>query len=259
LFFSTQADRAAYPGQLRKADELSRRAVASAQHAGQKETAEAYDTAAALRQAIFGHPADARKRATAALNVSKGLDVEYQAALALALTGDTAQVQALATDLNKQFPQDTIVQSKKIPTLNAQLGLNRNEPLKAIEALQPAIPYVLGIMGTNTGLYPVYVRGQAYLAAREGSQAAGEFQKIIDHRSLGLNPLGSRPSRSRPRLRLGGRHGQSQSGIPEFPHPLERRRSRHPDPEGSQVGMRKVAVAEDRMNPANRSLFRSLM
>lgn len=115
MFFSTQPDRAAYSGQLRKADELSRRAVASAQHAGQKETAEAYDTAAALRQAIFGHPADARKRATAALNVSKGLDVEYQAALARALTGDTAQAQALATDLNKQFPQDTIVQSKKNP------------------------------------------------------------------------------------------------------------------------------------------------
>ena len=81
---------------------------------------------------------------------------------------------------------------KKIPTLNAQLALNRNEPLKAIEALQPAIPYVPGIMGTNTGLYPVYVRRQAYLAARERSQAAGEFQKIIDHRSLGLNPLGAR-------------------------------------------------------------------
>ena len=98
-------------------------------------------------------------------------------------------MQALATDLSKQFPEDTIVQFKKMPTLNAQLALNRKEPLKAIEALQRATPYELGIMGTNTGRYPVYVRGQAYLAAREGSKAGGEFQKIIDHRSIGLNPL----------------------------------------------------------------------
>ncbi len=190
VFLSAQGDTAAYSGQLGKADELSRRAVASAQHAGEKESAEAYETAAALREALFGYPADARKRATA-LQLSKGLDVEYQAALALALIGDTARVQALATDLSKQFPEDTIVQFKKMPTLNAQLALNRNEPLKAIEALQPAAPYELGIMGTGTGLYPVYVRGKAYLAARDGSKAAGEFQKIIDHRVLVLNPIGA--------------------------------------------------------------------
>jgi predicted Zn-dependent protease len=111
--------------------------------------------------------------------------------LALALIGDTARVQSLANDLNNQFPQDTIVQFKKLPTLNAQLALNRNQPLTAIEALQLAIPYELGIMGTATGLYPVYVRGQAYLAARDGSKAAVEFQKIVDHRSIAVNPLGA--------------------------------------------------------------------
>jgi len=191
VFLSTQADTAAYSGQLQKADDLSRRAVASAQQAEKKEMAEAYETQAALREALFGYPSEARKRATAALENSKGLDVEYQAALALALIGDTARVQSLANDLNKQFPQDTIVQFKKLPTLNAQLALNRNEPLKAIEALQTATPYELGIMGTGTGLYPVYVRGQAYLAAREGAKAAGEFQKIVDHRSIEVNPLGA--------------------------------------------------------------------
>jgi predicted Zn-dependent protease len=191
VFLSTQADTAAYSGQLRKADDLSRRAVASAQQAEKKEMAEAYETQTALREALFGYPSEARKRATAALANSKGLDVEYQAALALALIGDTARVQSLANDLNNQFPQDTIVQFKKLPTLNAQLALNRNQPLTAIEALQLAIPYELGIMGTATGLYPVYVRGQAYLAARDGSKAAGEFQKIVDHRSIGVNPLGA--------------------------------------------------------------------
>jgi tetratricopeptide (TPR) repeat protein len=125
------------------------------------------------------------------LKLSKGLDVEYQATLALALTGDATRVQALITDLSKQFPEDTIVQFKKIPTLNAQLALNRGEPLKAIDALQSATQYELGIMGTGTGLYPIYVRGQAYLATREGSKAAGEFQKIVNHRTIGLNPLGA--------------------------------------------------------------------
>jgi predicted Zn-dependent protease len=117
--------------------------------------------------------------------------VEYQVALAMALIGDAPRVQALANDLSKQFPEDTVVQFKELPTLDALLALNRNEPLKAIEALQPATPYELGIMAMGAGLYPVYVRGEAYLAAREGGQAAGEFQKITDRRSIGLNPVGA--------------------------------------------------------------------
>jgi eukaryotic-like serine/threonine-protein kinase len=186
LLLSIEADMAAYSGQLGKARELSRRAVASAQPADERETAEGYEASAALRETLFGYPAEARKRAAAALELSKGRDVEYQAALALALIGDAPRVRALADDLSKRFPQDTIVQFKELPTLHALLALNRNEPLKAIEALQPATPYELGI---GAGLYPVYVRGEAYLAAREGSKAAGEFQKITDRRSLGLNPV----------------------------------------------------------------------
>jgi len=191
LFLAVQADTAAYSGQLGKARELSRQAVASAQNAEEKETAQGYEASAALRETLFGYPAEARKLATAALKLSKGRNVESQAALAVAMIGDATRVQALADDLSQQFPDDTIVQFNVLPTLNAQIALNRNEPLKAIEALQPAAPYELGIMGTGTGLYPVYVRGEAYLAAREGSKAAGEFQKIIDHRSIGLNPLGA--------------------------------------------------------------------
>ena len=111
--------------------------------------------------------------------------------MALALIGDAPRAQALANDLSKQFPEDTVVQFKELPTLHALLALNRNEPLKAIEALQPATPYELGIMEMGAGLYPVYMRGEAYLAAREGGQAAGEFQKITDRRSIGLNPVGA--------------------------------------------------------------------
>ncbi len=188
LFLAVQADTVAYSGQLGKGRELSRQAVASAQNAEEKETAQGYEASASLRESLFGYPAEARTLATAALKLSKGRDVEYQAALALALIGDSPRVQALANDLSKQFPEDTIVQFKELPTLHAQLALNRNEPLKAIEVLQPAAPYELGM---GAGLYPVYMRGEAYLAAHEGSKAAGEFQKIIDRRSIGSNPVGA--------------------------------------------------------------------
>lgn len=100
-------------------------------------------------------------------------------------------MQVLANDLNNQFPENTVVQFKELPTLHALLALNRNELLQAIEALRPATPYESGIMAMGAGLYPVYVRGEAYLAAREGGQAAGEFQKITDRRSIGWNPVGA--------------------------------------------------------------------
>jgi eukaryotic-like serine/threonine-protein kinase len=188
VFLATEADTAAYSGRLGNARELSRRAVASAQHAQEKETAAGYESSAALREALFGNPAGARQRAAAALELSTGRDVQYKAALALALTGDAARARALADDLSKRYPEDTIVQFAELPTLQAQLALGRNDASKAIDALQAAAPYELGIA---VGLHPIYVRGAAYLAAHEGSKAAGEFQKIIDHRVLVLNPIGA--------------------------------------------------------------------
>ena len=183
---ATEADTAAYSGQLGKARELSPRAVASAQHAEEKETAASYEASAALREALFGYPAEARQRVAAALELSTGRDVQYAAALALALIGDAARAQALTDVLSKRYPEDTIVQFMELPNLHAQLALSHNDAPKAIGALQAAEPYELG------DLYPVYVRGEAYLAAHEGSKAAGEFQKILDHRSIVVNsPIGA--------------------------------------------------------------------
>lgn len=119
-----------------------------------------------------------------ALGLWKGRDVHYGAAVALALAGHESRAQALADDLGKRFPEDTIVQFIYLPTLHAQLALNHNDASKAIEALQAAAPYELGAWG---GLYPVYVRGEAYLAAHRGNEAAAEFQKILDHREIVLN------------------------------------------------------------------------
>ena len=175
ILLAAEADTAAYSGQLAKARDLSRRAVASAEHAQEKETAARYETSAALLDALVGNPAVARQRAAAALELSTGRDVQYKAALALALIGDAGRAKALANDLAKRYPEDTIVQLELVPTLQAQLALSSKDASKAIEALQAAAPYELGM---TVGLHPIYVRGEAYLAAHDGSKAAGEFQRI---------------------------------------------------------------------------------
>jgi predicted Zn-dependent protease len=164
--------------------------VASAERAEEKETAAGYEADAAVRETLFGNEAEARQRAAAVLALSTGRDVQYGAALALALAGDAHRAQALADDLGKRFPEDTIVQFNYLPTIHAQFALERNDTSRAIEALQAATPYELGLPGTGSftpGLYPVYVRGDAYLAAHQGIEAAAEFQKILGHHGVVQN------------------------------------------------------------------------
>ncbi|MFY9530274.1 MAG: protein kinase, partial [Candidatus Acidiferrales bacterium] len=195
VLLALEADTAAYSGRLGEARDFSRRAAASAERAEEKETAASYEADAALREAFFGNAAEARQRAAAALGLSTGRDVKHGAALALALAGDAARAQALGDDLAKRFPEDTVVQFNYLPTLHAQLALRRNDASNAIEALQASAPYELGdpTEAFNfVSLYPVYVRGEAYLAAHRGSEAAAEFQKILDHRGVVFNePIGA--------------------------------------------------------------------
>jgi serine/threonine protein kinase/predicted Zn-dependent protease len=195
VLLALEADTAAYSGRIREARDFSRRAEASAERAEEKETAASYQADAALREALFGNAAEARQLAAAALGLSTGRDVKYGAALALALAGDAARAQALADDLAKRFPQDTVVQFNYLPTLHAQLALSRNDASKAIEALQAAAPYELGdpTEAFNlVSLYPIYVRGEAYLTGHQETGAAAEFQKILDHRGVVFNePIGA--------------------------------------------------------------------
>jgi tetratricopeptide (TPR) repeat protein len=107
--------------------------------------------------------------------------VQFEAALALAFAGDAVRSQALADELGNRFPEHSIIQFNHLPTIRAQLALNRDDSSKAIEILQTAGPYELSDDG---GLYPIYVRGEAYLAAHQGKEAAAEFQKILDHRGV---------------------------------------------------------------------------
>ena len=187
----------AYSGRLQQARKMSRRAADLAQQAAKRESAAIYESGASVREAFFGNAPEARRSAIAALNLSKNRDVEYGAALALALLGDSGRSQTLANDLEKRFPEDTAVRFSYLPTLRSLLALNRGEPAKAIELLAIAVPYEMGVppssvIGFFGALYPVYARGLGYLAAHQSAEAAAEFQKILDHRGIVISdPIGA--------------------------------------------------------------------
>ncbi len=196
---AAEADVAAYYGQLAKAREFSRQAVASALKEGEKETASGYEADAALREALFGNAVEAKQRASASLALASPRDVEYGIALASALTDTNKNAQAQITkridDLSRRFPEDTVVQFNYLPTVNAMLQISAGNPAKAVEILEAVRPYELGSpsnISMSLSLYPVYVRGLAYLSAKQGPQAAAEFQKILSHRGIvQTEPIGS--------------------------------------------------------------------
>ena len=184
-------------GRLQAATTMSRRAVEIARQAGQKESAASYEAGEAVWEALFGNAPAARRSASAALELSNGRDVEYGTAFALAVAGDLQRARSLAADLQKRFPEDTSVQFNYLPALGALFALSRHEPRKAIEVLEVDVPYELAVPPIDFneffgGLYPVYVRGEAYLAAHRGPEAAAQFQKILDHRGIVAgDPIGA--------------------------------------------------------------------
>jgi len=190
MLLSAEADTASHAGQLRTSREFSHLAILSAERAEAKETAAGYEANAALTEAFVGNTAEARQRVDAALARSASRDVKFGVALALALAGNSSYAQKLAEDLAKSHPLDTVVKFNYLPTVRAQLALSRNDPMNAIEALKMAAPFELGQPGDSSfapSLYPVFVRGEAYLSAHRGQEAAGEFQKILDYRSVVVN------------------------------------------------------------------------
>jgi eukaryotic-like serine/threonine-protein kinase len=188
-FLSALSDSEAYYGHFRKAQDFSRLAVESALRAGANEAAAAWQADGALRNAEFGNWEQARKSATTALEISSDSNVRHFAALALARAGDVARTQPLVEEMRKANPANTLLNYYWLAITRAAIELGQNNPANAIELLQPAAPYELGYslpfqFGT---LYPVYVRGEAYLALHQGLQAVAEYQKILDHRGIVLN------------------------------------------------------------------------
>jgi tetratricopeptide (TPR) repeat protein len=188
----------AYSGRLAEARIKSRQAVDLARQAKQPGRSALFIAGAALWEAFFGNKSAAQQGAALALTLSTDRELEYGAALALALSGDSSGSQRLAENLEMRFPEDTEVRFTYLPTIRAALALNRNEAARAVELLKIAAPYDLGTPLSAAApaffgpLYTVYVRGLAYLATRQGAEAATEFQKILDHRSVVVSdPIGA--------------------------------------------------------------------
>ncbi|MGA7626109.1 MAG: protein kinase [Candidatus Acidiferrales bacterium] len=182
------SDTEGYEGHLGKARELTKRAVDSAIRADSREDGAIWQANAALRQAAYGNAAEARQAAAEALKIApRSQGAQSEAALAFAMAGDMARAESLAQDLEKRFPLDTQMQSLWLPAIQAQVLLDRKNPAAALDTPQAAstidfgqIQFVVNI----SCLYPVYVRAEAFLTAGQGSAAAVEFQKILDHSGI---------------------------------------------------------------------------
>jgi DNA-binding winged helix-turn-helix (wHTH) protein/tetratricopeptide (TPR) repeat protein len=195
-FFAGKSDAEAYYGHVQRAREFSRKAVESAQLNDEKETAAQWQMDEAIREAEFGNREVARRETAAAQVLTSSHDTQILAALTLARSGDTPEAEKLANDLEKRYPLDTLVINYWLPVIRASVEIYRNNPDRAIQILQPAAPYELASPVTWSGLggplYPAYLRGESYLLLRQGSDAAAEYRKILDHRGFMLAcPLGA--------------------------------------------------------------------
>jgi tetratricopeptide (TPR) repeat protein len=146
----------------------------------------------AVREAAFGNLVQARQAAEEGLKLVPGSQaVEVEATLALAMGGDDPRAESLARDLNKRYPLDTLMQSLWLPAIRAQMALNQKNPPGAIANLRPASPPIeygaIPFLINLSCLYPTYIRGEAYLAAGKGKEAATDFQKILDHSGVVWN------------------------------------------------------------------------
>src|SRR6266436_9572506 len=196
LLLALEADTAAYFGHLGRARQLSRQASNSAKRAGEKEASAVYEAMAGLREGLFGNTAKGLEQTRMAITPSNGRDVYYGFGLASAYAKNAKATQRFVEGFEKGFVEDTDVRFNYIPTLRAKLALIHSNPQQAIDSLEIAAPYELGLPAGGfynwPNMYPVYVRGEAFLAAHRGREAAAEFQKILDHRGIVLNePIGA--------------------------------------------------------------------
>lgn len=191
---SSASDTEAYHGRLTNARELSAEAVDAAERNGARESAAMWKVNEALREAEFGNAARARQNARAAMGAGGNRDVDALAALALARAGDSAQADKILKRLDAQFPLNSLLQRYWFPTVRAAMELNRGNAAAAIQALEGKTAYELGCPEPfNLGpMYPVYVRGLAFLKAKQPQRAAGQFKNILVHRGIVLNfPIGA--------------------------------------------------------------------
>ena len=182
IFLSIEANTATAHGNLAKARDLVQRSVAADKRDNLSAHAAATQAQAALWEAQYGNVELARKEVSALLTKEAGEIAKIMAALALGEVKNVQRAEAIVRELNLRAPNDTILNSVWLPSIRAHVEISRGNPAGAVTLLQAALPYDLGGKPPLPFLYPVYVRGQAYLESHQAGAAAGEFQKILDHR-----------------------------------------------------------------------------
>lgn len=187
LMLSFQSAAAAFSGRLQKAREISQRAAELAQRASLTETAALLAAYESLTEAEFGMGREARAGAARAMAINHGRSAMPYATTALALSGDEANAQRLMEEWHTRYPADTMANDLWMPTARAAIEINRGNPAQAIDLLKAAARYELGSWPGGVHFVPIYMRGQAYLRAKQGDAAAKEFQKILEHR--GVSPI----------------------------------------------------------------------
>jgi DNA-binding NtrC family response regulator/tetratricopeptide (TPR) repeat protein len=185
ILLAMQSDTDAYYGRLEKSGEFSRRAADAALKNGAAETSAMWQAYGALHKAEAGHVNKARRQAEAALGVAPGRDVRVLAALAFARSGGAARAEELADGLNRDFPFDTLMQRYTLPVVRALIAVGQKDGNRALELLAPTAGYEFAspqsFVNTEPPVYPMYARGEAYLAAGNPQQAAAEFQKMLSN------------------------------------------------------------------------------
>jgi tetratricopeptide (TPR) repeat protein len=176
-----QSNSAAYAGQFVKAREFSNRSIESAVRADIKERGGAHQATSAVREAFVGNSPLALLQARSALALSNNRGVSAISGIALGLAGETLEATRLGDDLSKKYAQDTMLQFDLVPMIRAAVFLHDKKGAQGIEVLAPSARYELGGVGPGFALIPAYLRGLTYLQLKQGSQAAAEFQKILDH------------------------------------------------------------------------------
>ena len=176
----------AYGGRMEKARGLFERSRAAFEANHSNEAAAQTLALLALTEAAVGDSASARRDAEAALAINSSVHVKMNVAEAFARAFDAGRAEALVAEIAKERPSDTLANGYELPTIRATLAINSNNPVKAIELLQTAIPYDLS---STHAMRSTYTRGNAYLALHKGSEAAAEFQRIVDHPGVVLNGM----------------------------------------------------------------------
>jgi serine/threonine protein kinase/Flp pilus assembly protein TadD len=172
-----QADSAAFSGQLRKAREFSTTAIEMAQRRDLKEVAAQITAGAAARDAQLGNCSEVKAQTAKALLLSHDRITVSLSANALAVCGDLVQTKTLIDELARRFPTDSLINEVRIPLIEAQVEMERGNPGQAIQLLEKTKLYEGNI------LFPIaYLRGQAYLAERKDTEAAAQFQQILNNR-----------------------------------------------------------------------------